>query len=680
MATSLPIVESSKRCCEKVSLPPEYDRVAVVLILPANTDDYGFPERYLRGVVTSNSGAAMYGLTSDALTRILPSGVPYQVHLLQDNVARQARELKRLHRRFKHEPRTKLIVGLVGVQTAQFPRACQIIDHWQAIGATCVIGGFHVSGSIATIYDGVRDNQRDIPCPHRMPEEIQALMDEGTVVFAGEAEEVWIAALADIIIGQNKMLYRGDRPALESAPLPCFPDTYFDGSFAAELHTIDTGRGCPFTCSFCTIINVQGRDMRSRDPEQIIEFVRAKAIAGDGQVSFFITDDNFARNPQWRKILKGLTDLRQQGFDIDFMLQVDLACGKLSGFLEALAAAGCTQVFMGVESMNPNNLTAANKPQNNVEKYKQLWQRCSELGIMVQASYIVGFPHDTRDSVLRDVQLLFETGVDRMALYVLTPLPGSEDHALAVAQGVPMDDDFSGYDTFHPVIDHPRMSRKEWQAVYHQAWRTFYSQRNMVRAVRRSRGRAREAVKTGIFWYRWAFAVEKAHPMVAGFIKVRSYRDRLPSSEPMTYGKFLRMELLRYFMYLPYGIAHFYRCQHIAFEAAQGERLAAKRDWLVRWWRRQRARLRFIRRKLAPPLHWLHDVVDWPLQWLYRTFGPLRSRKWLHRFWTLYARNRWHLFWRLDLHIRMIPYAATEIVLTARYARQFIAKLLQTIT
>src|SRR4030095_13991877 len=102
--------------------------------------------------------------------------------------------------------------------------------------------------------------------------------------------------------------------------------------------TFDTSRGCPFACSFCTIINVQGRDPRERDPAAIIAEVRRICMeekrnnrkkcnnpAYKGSASFFFTDDNFARSHCWKPLLQGLADLRHEGFELSFMIEADLA-------------------------------------------------------------------------------------------------------------------------------------------------------------------------------------------------------------------------------------------------------------------------------------------------------------------------------------------------------------------
>lgn len=615
-------------------------RVVLVFIKPTHYDDDGFPHRYWRGVLPSNSLAVMRALTHEALTQILHDGVPVEIHMLEDGVANHAAELRRLARRFP-EDGTMLIVGMVAVQTAQFPRAADLINRWQRRGAVCVIGGFHVSGTISTMLDGISDTTRnDVPCPRVMPPEVQQLMNRGVVVFHGEAEKVWRIALADILNGNPQQLYRGGRPDIEYAPIPEYPDGYLR-SFVTQARTLDTNRGCPFACSFCCIINVQGRISRSRSPAAIVRYVEALCLE-HGRADFFFTDDNFARNPHWKEILDGLIALREQGLKIGFMIEADLASHKICGFLEKLAAAGCEQIFMGVESMNPANLADAHKLQNHVGDYAAFWARCHQLGIGVHAAYIIGFPHDTPDTIHQDVQALFEAGADQASFFIYTPIPGSEIHIRALCAGTPMDPDLSRYDSFHPCTSHPLMTREEWYASYFAAWRQFYSVENMVTALRRLRGTARSNMLMNYAWYHWAFAVEGTHPMIAGFYRFRDLHDRRSGAPALSFPRYLAEEVARHADYLGHFAAEFFRFQHVVFEIEHGQALRDRRD-------------EFSGR--------LRGIGDW----FRLTFAQRPSRQWLNNFWRAYGRKRWKLFVAPHWHLLMVPHAISEAVYGVRF-------------
>jgi radical SAM superfamily enzyme YgiQ (UPF0313 family) len=241
----------------------------------------------------------------------------------------------------------------------------------------------------------------------------------------------------------------GGRPALVTAPLPEYPPDYFKGFFG-RMHTLDTGRGCPFTCSFYTIINVQGHDPRYRSVEAIVNRVR-RTSGEEENPFFFFTDDNFARNPYWKNILEGLMRLRAEGLEFSIMVEADLVAWKIPQFVELLAEAGCNQVFMGVETVRQETLNAARKRQNKVREYADMCARYHEFGIACHARYILGFPTDTPQTIAEDVQTLIGIGFDQVSFFILTPLPGSEDHIRQYVAGVPLDEDLNNYDSFQPL-------------------------------------------------------------------------------------------------------------------------------------------------------------------------------------------------------------------------------------
>jgi radical SAM superfamily enzyme YgiQ (UPF0313 family) len=158
--------------------------------------------------------------------------------------------------------------------------------------------------------------------------------------------------------------------------------------------SFDAGRGCPYQCSFCTIINVQGRKSRYRSPDDIEQLVRLNFAQGVS--SFLITDDNFARNKEWESIFDRLIDLRErEQIPIRLMIQVDTLCHKIPNFILKAKRAGVTKVFIGLENINPDNLAAAKKRQNKITEYRKMLLAWKAQGIITFAGYILGFPADT---------------------------------------------------------------------------------------------------------------------------------------------------------------------------------------------------------------------------------------------------------------------------------------------
>ena len=184
--------------------------------------------------------------------------------------------------------------------------------------------------------------------------------------------------------------------------------------YSETLGAFDAGRGCPFQCSFCTIINVQGRKSRWRDADDVERLVRANLA--QGVYRFFITDDNFARNRNWEAIFDRLIEMREhEGLTLNFIIQVDTLCHRIPNFVEKAARAGCARVFIGLENINPDNLLAAKKKQNRVHEYRELFLAWRAHKVITYAGYILGFPADTPERIARDIRTVQRRAADRSA-------------------------------------------------------------------------------------------------------------------------------------------------------------------------------------------------------------------------------------------------------------------------
>jgi radical SAM superfamily enzyme YgiQ (UPF0313 family) len=263
----------------------------------------------------------------------------------------------------------------------------------RAAGVAVCLGGFHVSGCLSML-GGVTP-------------ELQDAMDMGVSLFAGEAEEQRLdMVLRDAWAGTMKPLYNylDDLPSLEGAPTPMLPAATIRGTIG-KYTSFDAGRGCPFQCSFCTIINVQGRKSRRRTVDEVEQIVRRNLKQGVAR--FFITDDNFSRNLDWEKIFDRLIEMREQeGINIKFMIQVDTMCHRLPHFIEKAGRAGVRRVFIGLESVNAKSLASAGKKQNKIAEYRKMLLAWKRAGAIVFAGYIIGFPGETAESVLHDIRVI----------------------------------------------------------------------------------------------------------------------------------------------------------------------------------------------------------------------------------------------------------------------------------
>ncbi|MBI2087540.1 MAG: radical SAM protein [Deltaproteobacteria bacterium] len=494
-----------------------FKKLRIVLIKPSKYDDDGYVIRFWKGVLPSNTLNVLNGLTEEVKNSRVFGDLTIEI-VTFDETAEKLPVRKIIG--WSRHPATKLVVGLVGVQTNQFPRAVDLGRRFRAAGIDVIMGGFHTSGTINMLGE-------------REPE-IQALVNESISIVSGEVEEKWAEILADALHGQLKPIYSFAQNLqnlvdIGKAPLPRISPKTMRHFAKPSFGTADTSRGCPFACSFCTIINVQGRKMRERSPESIAELMR-RNFREHGVSFYFFTDDNFARKKLWRETFEEIIKVKKEGIKISFMMQVDLA-RKPTDFVRLAAEAGCTQVFIGMESVNPENLKAEGKGQNKVEEYQKIIEEWHDAGIVVHTGYIIGLPFDTKEQVPRDIRYLMDAiQPDQASFFMLTPLPGSHDHREMKRRGEWMDPDFNKRDSFHATIKHPNMTAEEWFHAYEEAWRSFYSKENMIEILSRwnQKPRAYWNLMSCFFWYKNAALIEREHPMIAGFFRLKDRLSRRP--------------------------------------------------------------------------------------------------------------------------------------------------------
>jgi hypothetical protein len=492
---------------------PARQRFSLVLIKPSHYDDDGYVIQWFRSAIPSNTLAVLHGLALDCQERrVLGDDVDIDIsafdecntHIRPDRIARQL-------------GKSRGLVALVGVQSNQFPHAMDLARPLRAAGVQVCIGGFHVSGCLSMLPE--------------IPPELNEAMDLGISLFAGEAEGRFEEVLRDAWQGTLKPLYNymADLPSIDGAPLPILPATRIKRT-GGKITTFDAGRGCPFQCSFCTIINVQGRKSRRRSADDIEQIVRSNLAQGINR--FFITDDNFARNTDWEKVFDRLIAMREQEkLNIKFVIQVDTMCHRLPHFIEKAGRAGVARVFIGLESINPDALLGARKKQNKVAEYRKMLLEWKRVGVTVFAGYIVGFPSDTPESVLRDIKIIqHELPIDLLEPHCLTPLPGSEDHQKLHKAGAYLDPDLNKYDLEHVTAAHPVMSAEEWQQLYHDAWTTFYAPAHLETVMRRAVATDSNAGNMTflLLWYYAMVTLEKIDPLEGGYLRRKYRKERRP--------------------------------------------------------------------------------------------------------------------------------------------------------
>ncbi|TDQ33842.1 radical SAM family protein [Phyllobacterium brassicacearum] len=466
-------------------------------------------------MIPSNSLAALHGIAADCADRqVLGPDIAIDITVVDETNTRV--NVSALLAKFRRHNNFGM-VALVGVQSNQYPRALDIARPFRDAGLPVAMGGFHVSGCLAML-DG-----------HAVG--LDACRAMGISIFAGEAEGRLETVLRDAASDQLQPLYNfmNDLPGIEGAPVPFLPKRYVAHTLGLSA-SFDAGRGCPYQCSFCTIINVQGRKSRFRSADDVEKLVRLNWAHGVHK--FFITDDNFARNKEWEAIFDRLIALKEKdGIPLGLMIQVDTLCHKIENFVEKAKRAGVTRVFIGLENVNPDNLIAAKKGQNKITEYRRMLLAWKAQGIMTLAGYILGFPSDTPETIRRDIAIIQEElPLDIIEFFCLTPLPGSEDHQILWKNGVEMDPDLNIYDVEHVCTAHARMSKREWENIYRDAWSLYYTPKHMTTLLRRARatGVPMGSLVKVLVAFATMVHLENVHPLQSGILRLKRPSERRP--------------------------------------------------------------------------------------------------------------------------------------------------------
>ncbi len=426
--------------------PAAKRRFQLFLIKPSHYDDDGYVIRWWRAIIPSNSLAAVYGIAADCAER----------QVLRPDVDIEIEAIDETNTRIDIPATARAFSAATAISASSRSSACSrtnirapstLRDPSRQAGIPVAIGGFHVSGCLSMLRRGrrarrlPRDGRRDF---RRRGE---GRLD---IVLQRRGRTARLAPVYDFI---------KDLPGIEGTPAPFLPSRYVARTLGLST-SFDAGRGCPYQCSFCTIINVQGRKSRFRSADDIEH--SSASIGRRASASFSSPTTILRETEHWEAILDRLIRASgKHGIPLGLMIQVDTLCHKIPNFVEKAKQAGVTRVFIGLENINPDNLAAAKKRQNKITEYRKMLFAWKAQGIMTLAGYILGFPADTPESIRRDIAIIQkELPLDIVEFFCLTPLPGSEDHQTLWKNGVPMDPDLNKYDVEHVCAAHPKMSKR----------------------------------------------------------------------------------------------------------------------------------------------------------------------------------------------------------------------------
>lgn len=342
----------------------------------------------------------------------------------------------------------ELVVMSVYITSAK--RAYQIADHYRAKGVHVALGGLHVSS---------------------MPDEAAAHADS---VFIGPGEDTWPEFLDDFRRGEAKPRYTSKRRSLIDVP-PTRRDLIDRRRYLCP-NSIVVSRGCPHHCDFCykDAFYRGGISFYTRQ----VDAALAEIDALPGRHVYFL-DDHLLGNPRFAAALfdgmRGMGRVFQGASTVDAILRSDL--------IEKAAEAGMRSVFVGLETINPENLRLHAKRQNLARSYDEVIRKVHRLGIMINASFVFGLDDDGPDVFDRTVEWGVRRGVETATFHIMTPYPGTALHARVEAERRITDRDWDHYDTRHVVYKPLRMTAEQLLAGYGRAYRNFYSWRKIARSA-----------------------------------------------------------------------------------------------------------------------------------------------------------------------------------------------------
>ena len=343
------------------------------------------------------------------------------------------------------------LVGITGL-TSEIPNAYEMADGFRKHGTKVVIGGVHVSA---------------------LPDEALTHADS---VVVGEAELVWRDLIKDFKQGKLKSIYKAE-DFVDMGNIPIPRRSLLDYDMYTSFSTLQATRGCPFKCDFCTVTTFFGNTYRCRPVEDVINEVKGLP---DKNVLFL--DDNIVGRPKYAKeLMKALIPLK-----IKWGSQGSITIAKDDELLFLYSKSGGQYIFMGFESLSPENLNDVNKGWNTIENYEKAIKKIHDAGIDIIGSFIFGLDHDDTSCFRTTLNFIMRNKIDCAQFHILTPLPGTKLHERIENEGRIFDRNWTKYHTGSVVFKPLLMTADELQEGYYWIFREFYSYSNIFKRILQS--------------------------------------------------------------------------------------------------------------------------------------------------------------------------------------------------
>ena len=385
-------------------------------------------------------------------------------------------------------------IGLVGIgaMTRMIAKAYRVADAVRAAGVPVVMGGPHVT-EMAEEALGRNGGAR-----------------HADAVALGEADQTWPRIVEDAAQGKLKDIYAPvDAFGQESKPsLEAYPEIPWDkidleqfnlvpkavtpllrklgagwGTF--RIIPVESGRGCPYGCEFCTVTGFFGDSIRFRSNESVVNellLLKARATKERGQMAVFFIDDNFAINVKRTKSL--LRDIIAADAQVHWVAQISANLLRDEELVDLIAAAGGKWIFIGMESIDPANLKDVNKGFNKPGEYAAVLERLAQRNVFAITSFIFGMDNDTTGVAERTLQEIRSWPPGLPIFGLLTPLPGTPLYKRLEAAGrLTRPKHWQEFIPFAMAHTPLKMSIAEAHAEVKKGWASSYSPEAIEHAV-----------------------------------------------------------------------------------------------------------------------------------------------------------------------------------------------------
>ena len=333
------------------------------------------------------------------------------------------------------------VIGVGGMGHAA-NRGKDIAKRFRELGKTVLMGG---------------------PMVSLAPDLVQSFCD---AIVLGDSEEVWLDVLRDIEMGTLQPRYQKDLTSL-STPLPRYE--LITSKRIGDFLPVQAGRGCPNSCSFCSIYCLyRTRYFRRPIPEVLRDIRHIKSL---GFHKFLLLDDNIISDRNYMlELCQAIQPLHMQ-----WLSQCEITVAKDPEMLAALAKSGCNMLSFGLESIQPISLASINKKWCKPEEYRELIERVTDAGIEVASEMIVGIDTDTKESLLATVDWVASTRISAPKFYIMTPIPGTDLFNKMQREGRIVESDVFTFTASKAVITHPNMSTQELDQVFWEIYDRLYT-------------------------------------------------------------------------------------------------------------------------------------------------------------------------------------------------------------